>query len=395
MLPDVRVTLLNGSIGTVSGNTDEVSALVFTGVATSELPLSTPKVIYALSDAEALGITETAMPGAWRQIKEYFDGFRFITGRDVAELYIMTVPNTVTLTQMADYTEASGAKKLMDYAGGRPVRLGLCRTPAGGYTPVLTGGIDSDCFTAIQKAQDMGNTYATKQQPFRVLVEGRGFLLANVGSLTSLHTYDYNRAGIVLFSTKNDGSASVGMVLGIKAGLPVHRKISRVRNKALPVSAVYIGDTAVSLNLGAITTIHDKGYIIGRKFATRAGYYLNGDFMATALTDDYALMCRGEVIDKAQRITYDTYLEEVEEDVDIDPDSGFWIDGYVDNLKNNIAKAIINGMGANISGIGKINIPPHDVFADPQTTIELGLTPKGYNTNINVKLGFFNPAQAN
>lgn len=392
MLPDVRVKLSNGALGTVGESADGVSGIVVTGTATSDLPLATPKVIFSLAEAIALGITATGMASAFRQIKEFYDGVRYISGKDVAELYIMTVPNTMTLTQMADYTEASGAKKLVDYAQGRLRRLSLSKTPAGSYVPDVTDGIDADCLTALQKANDLGNTYAEKQQPLRILIEARGFLLANVGTLKDLHTYTYNRAGLVLFSSLNDGSSSVGMVMGIKAALPVHRKISRVRNKALPVSKAYIGNTEVSINLGAIATIHDKGYIIARQYATRAGLFLNGDFMACALTDDYALMCRGEVIDKAQRIVYDTYVDEIEEDVDIDPETGFWIDGYVEGLKSNISNAIKNGMGENISGIGKISIPPLNALTLAKTKIKIGVTPKGYNSNIEVDLGFYNPA---
>lgn len=392
MLPDVKVTLSNGALGSVGDTGDGVTGMVVTGVAVAGIPLNTPKLIFSLADAEALGITLAAMPAAYRQIKEFYDGYRYISGKSVAELYIMTTADTVTMTQIADYTVATGAKKLVDFADGRIKLLGITRKPGVGYTPVVTDGIDADCLTALQKAHDLGNTYATAQQPIRTLVEGRAFAIANVGSLKDLHTYTYNRAGLVLFSTANDGSSSVGFVLGVSAALPVHRKISRVRNTALPYTTAYIGDAPVSLGLGATATIHDKGYIIARQYATRSGLYLNGDFMATAVSDDYALLCRGRVIDKAHRITYDTYVDEIEEDVDVDPETGFWFDGYVEFLKNRITRAIGNNMGDSISATPTVNLPVINVLAQAKTKIQLKLIPKGYNSNIEVELGFSNPA---
>src|SRR5690606_12942211 len=96
-------------------------------------------------------------------------------GSEVAELYIMLVANTMTFTQVADPTEVTGAKKLLDYAGGRVRRLGLARKPDVAYDPDVTGGIDKDSLDALPKAQDLGNLMATGQQPIRILVEGRSF----------------------------------------------------------------------------------------------------------------------------------------------------------------------------------------------------------------------------
>ena len=391
-LPDVNVILKNGALGTVGESADGVCAMVVTGVTTSGLALNTPTVIYSLADAIALGITDVAMPAAYRQIKEFYDGFQYITGKSVAELYIMTTADTVTMTQIADQTNATGAKKLVDFAKGRVRLLGITRKPSSGYTPTVTDGIDSDCLTALANAHNLGNSYASNQQPIRTLIEGRAFTLANVASLKDLHTYSYNRAGIVLMSTSNDGSSSVGLMLGIAAGLPVHRKISRVRNTALPIVAGFIGDTAISPAVGAVSTIHDKGYIIARQFPTRSGFFVNGDFMATAASDDYALLCRGRVIDKCHRIAYDTYLDEIDEDADVDKTTGMWVDGYVEFMKQRIRTAINNSAGVNLSAPVLVEIPPINVLSGAATKIQLKAIPKGYNTNMNVELGFQNPS---
>lgn len=394
-LPDVLVKITNGALGTVAESPDGVAALVMSGVSSAELALATPKVIYSLPEAEALGITaDGTNAAAYRHIKEFFEGYKYISGSDVAELYIMLLADTMTLTQMADDTEASGAKKLVDFAAGRVRLLGLTRKPAGSYEPVLTDGIDADSLTALAKAHLLGNGYATKQQPIRTLIEARAFDIANVGALEDLKTYTSARAGLVMWSTLADGSSSVGYQLGIAAALPVQRNVGRVKNGALPIADAYIGNTRAEL-VAAAGTIHDKGYQIARTFANRAGYYLNDDPMAAAVSDDYSMLARGRVIDKAHRIAYDTYVDEINDDVEVDNVTGKFPAGYIAYLTQRITNNISLVMEGEISGKPIVNINPNQNFlATNKLKVQLKIVPVGYNKAIEVELGFSNPANA-
>lgn len=395
MLPDVIINHTNGALGGVPDSQDGIAALVLTGVTAPGLDLATPKVVYSLADVNALGIdAESDNAAAYRHIKEFYDGIRFISGREVAELYIMLVANTVTLTQMADVTNTTtGAKRVIDYAQGRVRHLGLARTPDGAYTPTLTDGIDADCLAALPKANELGETYKTANRPLRVSVEGRSFLLANIGDLKDLKTYSYPRANIVLWSTQNDGSASVGFTLGVKAALPVQRKISRVKNGLLGFSAAYVGDTTIQDLQAAIGTIHDKGYILLRTFPSRSGYYFTGEPMAAPNANDYAIWSRGNVIDKAHRIAYDVFLEEIDDDVEVDTTTGQLAEGYVAYLENRIITAIKLQMADAISGLPEFTILPNqNILATGETKATLKITPKGYMEKIVIDLGFQNPA---
>lgn len=391
MLPDVKIEIGNGALGSAGTNSDGITALVLTGTGTPLMTLGTPKVVYTLQEAEALGITADGQPSAHRQIKEFYDGYRFISGRDVAELYIIMLSSTITLTTAVDLATANAAKALLEYAQGRVSYLGVTRNPAPGYTPDLDDGIDGDVITAIAKAQDLANHFAQEQAPIRVLIEGRSFQYANIGDLIDLTTMEHNRVGVVLWSTQNDGSASVGYTLGVKAALPVQRKISRVRNGQLFFEHAFIGDTAVE-TVNAIETIHDKGYIALRTFPTRAGYYFTGEPMACDSTDDFAILSRGAVIDKAQRIAYDKFLDEVEDDVEVD-ETGQLLDGYVVWLENEIKQAIVGRMNGEISGEPIFYIPKgQNILTSSTTQVVLKIIPKGYQSHILVKLQFANPA---
>lgn len=396
-LPDVNVEILNGALGSVADSPDGVTALVMSGVATPNIALAAPKVVFSLAEAEALGITETGTnAAAHRHIKEFYLGYQYITGSEVAELYLMLVADTMTLTQMADITEASGAKKLVDYSAGRVRRLGLTRTPGVGYTPVVTDGIDKDSLDALPKAHALGESYKAKQVAIRTLVEGRAFALANIGSAKDLKTYTYNRSGVVLLSSKSDGSSSVGFVLGVSAGLAdlgqLQRSIARVRNGPLPIDTLYIGDTLADQVTG-VGTLHDKGYITVRKFPTRAGYYFTDDPMACPTTDDYSSFARGLVIDKAQRLLYDVYLDEVNDDIEVDTTNGQLPAGFVAFLEERGRDRLSKSMAGNISGAPKISIDPNqNVLATGKTEVRAKITPKGYNKQIGIKLSFDNPA---
>ncbi len=74
------------------------------------------------------------------------------------------------------------------------------------------------------------------------------------------------------------------------ASLPVQRKISRVKNGALPISGAYFSNTNdTETHENAWNSIHDKGYIFFRTFVGKSGYFFNDDPTATALTDETSL----------------------------------------------------------------------------------------------------------
>lgn len=389
-LPNVKIELGNGALGSIGDTGDGIAGLIMTGNGTVGIPLATPKVIYSLSEAIALGITEAAEPAAYRHIKEFYDGHVYATGSDTAELYIMLLSKSVTMTQAADKTTVSGAKALLDYAQGRIKMLGITRNPDAEYEPDLENGIDADSLTAMPKAHELASLMAEDQKPIRVLIEGREFDYDNIGDLEDLTAYTYNRVAMVLWSTKADGSASVGYTLGVKAGLPVQRKLSRVANGQLPISEAYIGVDKAE-GIPGISTIHDKGYITLRTYPTRAGYYFTGEPVACLPSDDYAILSRGLVIDKAQRIAYNTFLDELEEDVEVDG-AGQLLPGYKAYLEKRITNAITLSMTGQISGV-RFSIPDgQNILSDNKTRAILAIIPKGYQTYIEVLLGFSNPA---
>src|SRR5687767_12637221 len=100
--PKVTLLYANGNLLQDAGVIDGIAAICGTG--TSVGLLNTPKVVFSLDDAVAQGFTELAEPEMYRHLKEFYVS---LTGTQ--ELHIMIVPDTMTLAQMLDNTNANGA----------------------------------------------------------------------------------------------------------------------------------------------------------------------------------------------------------------------------------------------------------------------------------------------
>lgn len=192
-------------------------------------------------------------------------------------------------------------------------------------------------------------------------------------------------------SSANDGSASVGLLLGRFAKNPVQRKPSRVRDGAVNIIDAYVGSAKVEAHSG-IALMHDKGYIVMRTFPGKTGYFFSGDPTAAATTDDYSQLARGRVIDKAHVLAYLTYLEELDEEIAINADGTLEI-GMVKYLEKKVEDQINGSMTANgeISGVSCFINPNQNILSNNKLNVTLNIAPVGYASAIEVLLGFENP----
>lgn len=386
-LPNVSILLLNGQLGGLIQFSEGVVGLIGTGVAVSgKIGLSDPRQVFNLDEAKALGITLADNPKAYRQVKEFYD-----EAGDGAELYIMLVPDTVNQTTMLDVTELNYAVKLLNYAQGRIRLLFSFFAPPVGYTLVTTAGLDADVFTAITKAHALRAAYLTNHTPVAVVVEGRSYT-GTAASLTDLNTLTKPGVGVLVGSTLNDKSASVGLLAGRLAKIPVQRKPSRVKDGSLNITEAYVGTATVESHTG-LDTMHDKGYIVMRTFAGKAGYFFSGDATAAPATDDYRLLSRCRVMDKASTLAYLTYLDELDDEVIVNTDGTLEI-GRVKYLEQKITDQINGTMTAlgEISSVKCTINPAQNILSTNKLVVVLKLTPVGYTSEIEVQLGFDNPA---
>lgn len=314
---------------------------------------------------------------------------------------ISVLTNTLTITAPIGRGVASNSYVLaFESTGATPVTAtvtalanGANAIPGTAYSGTILNGLDSLVSSAAIKAQTFANQSASLIMPLGVIIEGIGFnghpeLLADLTSMSN------DRVQILLVATQNNKVGAIGLALGRKAAIPVQRKISRVKDGALPtLTGFFMDGQPVSMYANALGTMSDAGYIIFRTFPTLTGFYFNGDGTCAAPSDDLCLAPRVRTVDKALIITYNTYVQEVEDEIKVTAD-GKLDPVKIGELQEIINNAILLNMADNISAFSSYIDPNQNILSSPTLNIVLKITPVGYLTQIVVNLGFKNPALA-
>ena len=390
----VNITLANGQLGGTIQTNDGIAGMVLTGVTESGgYTTGTPILVTGMADVANAGITETFNPFAIKQLQEFYD-----QAGDGAQLYLMLTAASVTIAQMADHTNVNGAKKLLDYANGKIKVLGLLSDDVaiagGGGTITVTHSLNADVYTAASNMAVMAAAYFEAEKPFRCVIGGSSYA-GTPSSLTDETTgTTNNRTAILIGDTVSGHAACVGLLLGVAASIPVQRKISRVRSGALTNTAAFLNSTTLEESGSDASVIAGKGFITFITYPNVSGYFFSGDPMLTATTDDYCMLARGRVIDKAHILAYTTFVQEIDDEVPVNAD-GTLDAGFCKWLSQQIVNQVNNTMTANreISAISCFIDPAQNILSTNQLNVVLTVTPVGYATDIEISLGFDNPAQ--
>ena len=405
MLPYVKIDFANGAIGASEPMDDGVTGLVCTAAAVTQtvngktenvFALNTPYLITKLDELVSKGITSDisdANATLYKAVKEFYD-----EAPDGSKLWIMGVADTVTIADIVDKTK-DNAKKLLVAANGTIRTLAVKIKDKSAYTPTVTTGIDGAVRTAITNAQSLAE-WATETlfAPVMVLLEGRHYT-GNAETLVSnpINTGNDNRVGVVIGDTIADSKgAAVGLLAGRIASIPVQRSIARVRTGSITATMMYIG--SVAAELGNPGTINDCGFICPRTFVGKAGYYWSDDKLAAEASDDYSLIPRRRVADKAYRITYSTLINEVAEEISV-TDDGKISAPVVKAIQTAVESAIVNNMTSrgnlgndpsdpNDMGVECYINPDQNIVATSRLDVQLRIKPHGYSKYIEVSLGF-------
>lgn len=389
----VNITLANGQLGATLQTNDGITGMVLTGTTeTGGYTAGTPILVTGLSDVANAGITEGNNPFALRQLQEFYN--QAGTG---AQLYLMLVPPTMTVAQMADNLNDNGVRKLLDYAKGKIKVVGLMSDDialvAAGGSVTVTNGLNASVYAAAANMRVTAAAYFAAQQPFRAVIGGSSYSGA-AASLTDETTgTTNNRTAILIGDTISGRAACLGLLLGVVSLIPVQRKISRVRSGALTNTAAYVGSSSVEAAGANVDVIAQKGFITFTSFPNVSGYFFSGDPMCTATTDDYAILARGRVIDKAHILAYTTFVQEVDDEVPVNTD-GTLDAGFCKWLSQQIVNQVNNTMTANkeISSVSCFIDPAQNILSTNQLNVVVKIVPVGYATQIEISLGFDNPA---
>lgn len=403
-LPTVNVTLSNGNLGRLPASQDGVAGKCFgpISVAPSGVTLGSVYLIRTLADAEALGITRAYDIAqnkiVWHHLKEFYE-----EAGGATPLYIC-LANT---TQAEQFEEDGPADKIMTASGGDVRFVGGCYTPAVGAVDA-TDGLADGVIASITEAKAFVARQFAAHKPVRVILEG--YAIESVAALA----YDLrdaagpNADGVMVVIGQTSGLlpsgmsaynryASVGRVMGRIARLLVHYNIARVKSGPLVnvLQAGFSDGTALSAaTIAQLDTLNTLGYVFMRVHTGLPGVYFNDDHMATPITSDYSGLSRGRVIDKAARIAYRVYVNELLDDVELDATTGRLALATVKNLEGVIETAIGTEMANEISGVDCYINPDQNILATDQLNVELNIVPRGIARNISVVLAYRNPSAA-
>lgn len=385
--PDVKIVLGNGRLGRTAATDDGVAGLILTGKAVDDkLVLGTHYVLSSPRDLVTLGITAENNPLAYKDITAFY-----AQAGDGAELHLMVVAEATTLAQMAAVDDGSPMRKLLAAAGGRIRLLGLNRLPPAEYSPTVTSGIDQDAIDALAAAQSVAESYTDRIQPVRGLIPALGYD-DTAEDLFSPREASYNRFALVLASDDPTGkTAAIGRILGRAAAVEPQISIARVRDGAIDTAGYMTNGKTVAEMDAKLDALHDAGYIIYRTYPTLEGVYLNDDPTAAPLSDDYANLNLGRVVDKAIVTAYNTYLTEIMDNVVVDASTGKIAAEKAVYYQSLIERAIAQQMSDAISGFSAYVDPDQNVLGTSCLEVSLEIVPQGTLRKIVVNISFSNP----
>lgn len=389
-LPNITIDLQNGRLGRVAQTSDGISGMVLTGATEGSMALNTAYRLGSSRDLTAMGVTEAGNPLVHKDVTQFY-----AMAGDGAELWLLVVAAATTLEQMCGSDEGSPLFRLISEARGRIRIIGINRVPPAEYVLSTTEyGIDADAVEAGEAAQTLAAHFAGRINPFRVLIPALSWDDAS-NKLFAPRESTWNRVGYVMAADRMIGahaSAAIGQVLGVAASIAVNQSIARVKNGMVALDGWLTNGKTPEENEYLLDNLHDAGYMHYRSFAGRNGYYFSDDPMAAPVTDDYSQLANGRTIDKAILLTYNTFVGELNENIEVDPETGKipvpmcrYYEGLFDN-------AIATGMQDEISGFSSFVDPEQNVLRDEELVVVGEITQKGTLRKFRIPLGFRNPA---
>lgn len=383
-LPKVTIKYLNGLLGVTPESQDGLLAMVLLGASavSSSFELNKPYLIYGVSSLTDLGITSENNARLVELVTEFYQ-----EAEEGTPLYI--VGKTGTMTAFCNKDTGSLVSLVEQLKGD--VRGVVVASTA---SDAAADGMSSDVISAIPLANAAAEHCADAlYAPVFVVLEGRSY--ADAAELPDMSDQKYSRVAVVVGDTKSGSKdAAVGLLAGRISASPIQRNIGAVLSGSLSATSMYLGANLVDKSMDDVRTIHDKGYIVPRIHVGRAGYFYSDDVMCCDPTDDYAHLTARRTVDKAARIAYDTLLDYLLSEIEVNED-GTMQQPIIKSWQAAVESAIDTQMTArgelssiNGSGCRCVINASQNVLATGKVDITLKVRPYGYARDIVCKIGF-------
>jgi Protein of unknown function (DUF2586) len=388
-LPNINITVNTQGLGLVSPSADGTAVMVILTKNQAGLASVYAGVkLYTADDfdndfTEAYDLANAEQ--VYFHLKQYFDAAGL-----AARLYVGFVADTATNAQIV-----TKAKEVYDFTQGECRLLGIAFNNAAPVTFNINATLGT---IADQIANPIREHSEVAFAPLSILIEGYGIGTtdANVNAAVNLKGFSHPYLSVVVGTSfvGRPHSANVGMALGLLARAPVQRNIGRVKTGAATLLPTFVADNLITVSSAVATTLHDKGYITFRKYAGKQGFYITDDPTACPATNDLTNVTRNRVIDKMWRLAYAVYVEEIQDEINIDSVTGRIQPAQARYYEAIIESALNTSMTANgeVSDVSAEIDLAQNVLSTNELKIKVLATPVGYAKRIRINLGFKNPS---
>ncbi len=382
-LPKVVFNINADGLERLSAGIGKVPGMVITGnTVAGKVQLGKSYQIFGLKQAVAMGIeSEGVNAFAYKQIADFYK-----EAGEGAELWFMLVSDATTQEQMADANESYAAQLISDASGNIRV-LGLAKKSPDNEP--VENAISTDAAKAVDKAEQLAECYEDKYMPLRVVVAGNSFS-GVVSELADYQESSYPHVAMLLSNNDGSKSADIGLAMGRLSAVPSQRSIARVKDGPVEsFSAYFTNGEKVEKYIDAWDSIHDKGYIFLRNYVGRSGFYFSDDNTLVSQNNDFSSLGRGLVMDEAMLITYDTLLQELNDEIPM-TESGQIHPAIIKNWQTNV-EAQLQGLmvvKGKLSSAACFIDDNQNVLANDKILVKLKLQPVGYAKTIEVEIGF-------
>ena len=386
MLPRIKISYMNGQLGTVGESPDGLFAIICVATAVQDkFVLKKGYSVRSMADVADLGITKDNNAQLYKHLEDFYN-----EAENGTEVVVFGIPEDEELTAVLN-KDSGSARDLITAMNGKLRALFV----SGKTEEAGEDGLAASVFEALPVAQALSEwATADLYAPMFIILEGTGY--EGSAEVKDLSEGAYNRVGVVLGDSVTDSTgACLGSLAGRLSQIPVHRNVGRVRDGAIYPPEMYLGSKEVGEASSLVAGLYDKAYITPRTYVGKSGYYFTDDRLACESTDDYAHIANRRVIDKAYRIAYDALLEYMLDEIEVNED-GTMQTGVIKSWQQSVENAINRSMtaagelSAGDSGEGcECYIDAkQNVLATSKVEVVLRVRPYAYARYIDVQLGF-------
>jgi hypothetical protein len=185
-------------------------------------------------------------------------------------------------------------------------------------------------------------------------------------------------------------------------GRPIQEHAGRVRTGSLKGLSKPTDSDFTSLALDNLIYhdsrltpgLKDARFMTARTRIGRPGWFIDSPRMMCSPTSDYQIWPHRSVIDKACDITYEVLVDVLNDDLQLDPITGFILEKEARAIEARLRSAFRDGLTAprHASAVSATVSRIDNILTTKTLTVSVRVTPKGYVGGIDVDVGFTNPA---